>query len=74
MEEGIEIFHAGTKRDAQDNLLANGGRVLNVTAEAETIHEAVMRAYEAIEIIDWVDGFCRQDIAYRALRREENKS
>ncbi|WP_137392485.1 phosphoribosylamine--glycine ligase [Rhodoligotrophos defluvii] len=67
--EGVEIFHAGTRRDG-DKILANGGRVLNVTAVAPTIAEARTRAYEAVDRIDWPQGFCRRDIGWRALDRD----
>jgi phosphoribosylamine--glycine ligase len=63
---GVEIFHAGTRRDG-DRLLANGGRVLNVTAMARTVQEARERAYRAVDLIDWPTGFCRRDIAWRAV-------
>ncbi|MCW5748016.1 MAG: phosphoribosylamine--glycine ligase [Alphaproteobacteria bacterium] len=64
--EGVTIFHAGTRRDGA-RLLANGGRVLNVTAMAATVAEARRRAYAAVDRIDWPGGFCRRDIAWRAL-------
>ena len=64
--EGVTIFHAGTKHDG-DRILANGGRVLNVTAMAPTVEEARRRAYDAVDRIDWPGGFCRRDIAWRAL-------
>jgi len=63
--EGVEIFHAGTKA-AGSRILANGGRVLNVTAMAPTVQEARERAYKAVALIDWPEGFCRRDIAWRA--------
>ncbi|MGE5150330.1 MAG: phosphoribosylamine--glycine ligase [Rhodospirillaceae bacterium] len=63
---GVQIFHAGTKRDG-DRILANGGRVLSVTAMARTVHEARERAYRAVDLIDWPEGFCRRDIAWRAV-------
>jgi phosphoribosylamine--glycine ligase len=63
--EGVQIFHAGTKADGA-RILANGGRVLNVTAMAPTVQEARARAYRAVDLIDWPDGFCRRDIAWRA--------
>jgi phosphoribosylamine--glycine ligase len=66
--EGATIFHAGTKADG-DRVLANGGRVLNVSATGRDIAEARQRAYAAIECIDWRGGFCRTDIAWRALGR-----
>jgi len=65
--DGVEIFHAGTAMK-NGGLVANGGRVLNVTADAHDLKTAVNRAYAAIdEAIDWQDGFCRRDIAWRAL-------
>ena len=65
----VVVFHAGTKRDETGQLLSNGGRVLNVTAEGETIEIAVKKAYEAVKNIDWPDGFYRTDIAHHALNR-----
>ncbi|MFO1173274.1 MAG: phosphoribosylamine--glycine ligase [Hyphomicrobiaceae bacterium] len=70
--EGVAIFHAGTKRDG-DRLLANGGRVLNVSARGQTIAEAQARAYAAVDAIDWPDGFCRRDIGWRAVARERGE-
>ena len=65
--DDIVVFHAGTKMKGK-KLCANGGRVLNVTAQAPTIKKAVDKAYKAIdEAIDWPEGFCRRDIAYQAL-------
>ena len=67
--EGTEIFHAGTaEKDGQ--LVAAGGRVLNVTALGKTVTEARDRAYEAVDRIDWPQGFCRRDIGWRAVERE----
>jgi phosphoribosylamine--glycine ligase len=65
---GVEIFHAGTKfgTDGQ-TITANGGRVLNITAMAPTIEQARARAYQAVELIDWPEGFYRRDIAWRAV-------
>ncbi|MDO8979511.1 MAG: phosphoribosylamine--glycine ligase [Afipia sp.] len=68
--EGVEIFHAGTKADG-DKILANGGRVLNITATAKTVSEAQRRAYEAIDRIKWPEGFCRRDIGWQAVAREK---
>ena len=48
-------------------VLANGGRVLNVTAMAPTVEEARDRAYRAVDLIDWPEGFCRRDIAWRVV-------
>ncbi len=68
--EGVQIFHAGTRRDA-DRLLAHGGRVLNVTARGKTVAEAQTRAYDAAGRIDWPGGFYRHDIGWRAIEREK---
>src|SRR5262249_50047072 len=70
---GVEIFHAGTRRDG-DRLLANGGRVLCVTARAKTVAEAQASAYRAVRTIDWPGGFYRGDIGWRAVARERNGS
>ena len=66
--EGVHVFEAGTARNAKGERIANGGRVLNVTASGETLHYAVDRAYAAVDKINWPDGFCRRDIAWRALK------
>ena len=59
-------FHAGTAaRDGQ--IVATGGRVLNVTARGATLREAADRAYAMVDQIDWPEGFCRRDIGWRAL-------
>jgi len=66
---GVEIFHAGTKTEG-GRILANGGRVLNVSALGGTVREARARAYEAISRIRWPQGFYRHDIGWRAVERE----
>ena len=68
--DGVTIFHAGTKSDG-GRILANGGRVLNVTARGASVVEARERAYRAIAAIDWPEGFYRRDIGWRAIEREE---
>ncbi|MBN9600967.1 MAG: phosphoribosylamine--glycine ligase [Afipia sp.] len=68
--EGVEIFHAGTKAEG-DDILANGGRVLNVTASGASVGEAQRRAYQAIDRIKWPQGFCRRDIGWQAIKREK---
>jgi phosphoribosylamine--glycine ligase len=60
------VFHAGTTR-VDGQILANGGRVLNVTARGDSLAEAHARAYAMVDQIDWPDGFCRRDIGWRAL-------
>jgi phosphoribosylamine--glycine ligase len=67
--EGVEIFHAGTKAE-DGKILANGGRVLDISAIGKTVREAQARAYEAISLIRWPEGFCRHDIGWRAVARE----
>ncbi len=69
--ESIEIFHAGTARGDNGELIASGGRVLNVTARGSTVKQAQARAYEVINAIDWPGGFCRHDIGWRAVVRDE---
>jgi phosphoribosylamine--glycine ligase len=68
--EGVEIFHAGTRAEG-GKILANGGRVLNVSALGKTVSEAQARAYRAIDRIRWPEGFCRRDIGWRAVAREQ---
>ena len=63
----LVVFHAGTARDDAGRLLANGGRVLGVTALGADLAAAQKNAYDAIAQIDWPEGFCRQDIGWRAL-------
>ncbi|WP_213773216.1 phosphoribosylamine--glycine ligase [Bradyrhizobium sp. dw_78] len=68
--EGVEIFHAGTvSKDGQ--ILANGGRVLNVCALGKSITEAQRHAYEAVDRVQWSDGFCRRDIGWQAVEKEK---
>ena len=65
---GAVVFHAGTKTDGE-KILANGGRVLNVTALAPGVAKAQAKAYDAVAKIDWPEGFCRGDIGWRAIDR-----
>ncbi|MER9960995.1 phosphoribosylamine--glycine ligase [Mesorhizobium sp. M0045] len=69
--EGVEIFHAGTAING-GALVANGGRVLNITATGRTVGEAQKKAYAALDRIDWPQGFCRRDIGWLALAREQS--
>jgi phosphoribosylamine--glycine ligase len=66
--DSVQIFHAGTARK-DGKIIANGGRVLNITATGKTVGEAQKRAYEAVGLIDWPEGFCRRDIGWRAVGR-----
>ncbi len=64
--QGAMVFHAGTAlRDGE--LIANGGRVLGVTATGRTISDAQSRAYDAVGKIKWAEGFYRRDIGWRAI-------
>jgi phosphoribosylamine---glycine ligase len=66
---GVTIYYAGVRREGA-RLLANGGRVLAVTAKGESVGQAQSRAYAAVDAIDWPEGFCRRDIGWRAIARE----
>jgi phosphoribosylamine--glycine ligase len=66
--DGVTVFHAGTKADG-NRILSDGGRVLGVTAVGRDVAAAQRRAYEAVDAIEWPGGFCRRDIAARAIKR-----
>jgi phosphoribosylamine--glycine ligase len=66
---GVTIHHAGTRRDG-GRILADGGRVLAVTALGASVGDAQRSAYAAVDAIDWSEGFCRRDIGWRAVARE----
>jgi phosphoribosylamine--glycine ligase len=66
--EGVEIFHAGTRRQGQ-KIIADGGRVLVMTGMASDLAAARDRAYAAVSMVDWSNGFFRNDIGARALNR-----
>ena len=66
--DGAKVFHAGTAlKDGQ--LVATGGRVLNLTTTASTVAEAQAKAYALVDEVRWENGFCRRDIGWRALNR-----
>lgn len=67
-DHGVTVLHAGTSL-AGDQLLSRGGRVLNVVATGTSLRQARMRAYDAIERIDWPDGFYRRDIGAKVLQK-----
>ncbi|TNE54477.1 MAG: phosphoribosylamine--glycine ligase, partial [Sphingomonadales bacterium] len=67
--EGTKIFHAGTAL-TDGHLVANGGRVLNVTAIGRNVTEAQAKAYDAVSKVSFESGFCRKDIGYREVARE----
>ena len=70
---GAKVFQAGTERQ-NGKLVANGGRVLNVTALGKDIAEAQAKAYAAVDAIDFPTGFCRRDIGWRELARAGSKA
>jgi phosphoribosylamine--glycine ligase len=71
-QTGAKVFHAGTA-DRDGVLVANGGRVLNVTATGDTVGAAQAAAYAAVDAIDFPTGFCRRDIGWREVAREAEK-
>ena len=69
----VTVYHAGTKREGA-TLVAAGGRVLVVTAQAPSAVAARDLAYKSVDLIDWPGGFCRRDIGWRAVEREQSRS
>ncbi|KQA17022.1 phosphoribosylamine--glycine ligase [Vibrio metoecus] len=69
---GQKVFHAGTETQG-DQVVTNGGRVLCATALGHTVLEAQQRAYQLADQINWNGMFCRRDIGYRAIAREQAK-
>lgn len=67
---GAKVFHAGTALGMDGVLIANGGRVLNVTARGKSVSEAQAAAYRAVDAIHAPDLFCRRDIGWREVARE----
>lgn len=70
---GTRVFHAGTALKA-GHLVANGGRVLNVTALGDNVSQAQENAYRGVDAIRWTDGFCRRDIGWREVAREKART
>ena len=68
--DGVTVFHAGTAQ-GDNGLIAKGGRVLAVTAVADSFANARARAYRAVDQIDFADGFHRRDIGWRELARSD---
>jgi phosphoribosylamine--glycine ligase len=69
----LKVFHAATAVE-DGHLVANGGRVLGITALGATVTEAQGRAYAAVDRIEWPDGFCRRDIGWQAVARERRQA
>jgi phosphoribosylamine--glycine ligase len=68
---GAKVFHAGTALSIEGVLTAAGGRVLNVTATGASVAEAQAGAYAAVDLIAFPTGFCRRDIGWREVAREQ---
>ncbi|SIP97550.1 MULTISPECIES: phosphoribosylamine--glycine ligase [unclassified Bosea (in: a-proteobacteria)] len=66
----VLVFHAGTAQKGGD-LVSAGGRVLNIVAMGKSVSEAQAKAYRAVDAIDWPEGFCRRDIGWQAVKREQ---
>jgi phosphoribosylamine--glycine ligase len=66
-----KVFHCGTDRNAHDQVVTRGGRVLCVVGRGATVTEAQRRAYAVVDGIHWQGAFCRRDIGYRAIAREK---
>jgi phosphoribosylamine--glycine ligase len=71
-DDNSKTFHAGTSLNEAGDTVTNGGRVLCVTALGDTVTQAQQRAYAAADKISWNNMYCRTDIAYRAIAREQS--
>src|SRR5690606_2928214 len=67
----VKVFHAGTALDADGKVVSAGGRVLCVTALGDSVADAQRRAYTGVDAIRWEHAFCRRDIGWRAIAREQ---
>jgi len=72
--QGVKVFHAGTAKNAEGEIISTGGRVLGITASGLTVAEAQKLAYQGVDAIDWADGFCRRDIGWRAVKAAKSKA
>jgi len=70
---GAKVFHAGTSMDG-GQLVASGGRVLNVTASGKDVTEAQAKAYRAVDAVRFPSGFCRRDIGQKEVAREAGRA
>ena len=71
-QKDIYIYHAGTKK-VNDVIHTNGGRVLNITSLGNTVREANKTALRVINMIEWDGSYYRNDIGWRAIKREDNE-
>ena len=69
--EGVQLFHCGTKRDANENLLTNGGRVICATALADSLPEALLKSYNRAANVEWEGKYLRRDIGQDLLKLME---
>lgn len=73
-KEGVKVIHAGTALDEKTgDVVSAGGRVLGVVGTGASVKEATARAYAGVDAVEWKGGFCRRDIGWRAIEREEGK-
>ena len=63
-----KVFHAGTAKDQQDNIVSNGGRVLCAVALGDDIKQAQENAYQLVDEIDWEGSYYRTDIGFKAIK------
>lgn len=70
-QESAVLFHAGTRREADGRITAQGGRVLNLCALGADVKAAQANAYAAVDRIHWPGGFCRRDIGWRAIQGDK---
>ncbi|EYU33276.1 hypothetical protein MIMGU_mgv1a003947mg [Erythranthe guttata] len=68
----VKVFHAGTALDSDGNYIATGGRVLGITAKGANLAEARDRVYQAVDQVNWPEGFYRRDIGWRALPQKQH--
>ncbi|KAL7082335.1 hypothetical protein ACP275_14G092700 [Erythranthe tilingii] len=69
----VKVFHAGTALDSDGNYIATGGRVLGITAKGANLAEARDRVYQAVDQVNWPEGFYRRDIGWRALPQKQHR-
>jgi phosphoribosylamine--glycine ligase len=61
-KKDISVFHSGTSKNEDGKLISNGGRVLSITATGKNVQDCRNKAYDAVEKINWNEGFYRKDI------------
>ena len=66
--EGVQVFHSGTQRNKEGELLTRGGRVLSVVGRGSTLQQAIDAAYEGVERIEFEGAYYRKDIGAKGLR------